>query len=158
VGVAQLTSPAAGDKILGAISAFATMAGLPLSTEDIGGEKLYSATVDGISFGWGRSGDLLLGGIDATAVKAAFGKVKSPGASFADKLGSPLAKELVSDKASSGCSSDLGALFSWLADQPYASAEDRVLFTRLGAAFGAMTLKMGYSDGGLACTGELILK
>jgi hypothetical protein len=159
--IAQVSSPDAGDKLLTALDAGLKKSGLPfpIKTEEVAGEKLYTLDAAGIvSISWGRTADLLVISTDAAALKEFYGKTKTPGASFADKLSSPLAKELVTSKAASGVTFDAGGIFTVLTTIPTGSPSDKEIFTKLAALFGTVTMLSEFRDGTLVFSGEALLK
>lgn len=159
VGVAQLTSAAAGDKIIDGIKKGLASAGGPqLSTEDVGGVSLYSFTDAGVTLAFARAGDFLVGGLNPEVVRATIQRIQTPGASFAASL-SPLGQAVISEPNANGCTGDLGGLFTWIRDQNQPSDPgDLAILNKLSGYLGAMSMKMQYADGAATCSCELILK
>lgn len=158
VGVAQLTSPDAGDKLLGLISLAAMGEKMMVKSEEINGDTLYSMDVPPFSFAWGRTGNLLVGGYDVAAVKEVFQRAQKPGASFAEKMTAPMAKELASSKSATGGTADLGELFTSLAAFPQMTPSDKGVFEQLGKFFGQTTMQISYEEGGLSWQGEMLFR
>jgi hypothetical protein len=160
VVVVQMASTAAGEKFIKAIESLAPIAGLTIKTEEFEGVKLYSAAIPDptITLAWSAVNDLLVGGTDIERVKATVKRMKTPGASFADKLPSALSKSLITDKAANGCTADVGGLFSWMLKQPGMDAGFSAYAIPLSTSLGTSTMKITLDEAGLACHGELSLR
>lgn len=160
VGVIQLTSTAAGEKFIKAIETMAPMAALTIKTEEVEGVKVYSATIPepAMTIAWSAINDLFVGGTDLERVKNTVKRIKTPGASFADKLPSALSKSLITDKAANGCTADIGGLFSWMLKQPELGSDISAYAIPLSTSLGTSTMKITSDEAGIACHGELTLR
>jgi hypothetical protein len=156
--VMQVTSPDAGDRILSAVEKGLKMIGQSPKPEEAGGDKLYSLNVEGLTISFGRAGDLLFLGADPTSLKDAFTRAKSPGASFADKLGSPLAKDLITHKSASGVTFNLGTLLTFAMAAPGVDATSRDILAKLTGTVGTTTFDSCYEEGAVLFSGEVTLK
>jgi hypothetical protein len=157
--VSQFVSAEAGDKLLAKLEEAITKglgAGM-VKSEEVNGDKIYSITFAVFGASWGRSGQTFILGTNAAQVKESFARVKTPGASFAEKL-SPAAKMLVTDKNANGITMDIGALFADLANFPDTRPEDKETFTKISSVLNVITFYSNYADAQATMEGELTLK
>jgi hypothetical protein len=147
--VGQLTSEAAGDKILSALVDLPAKAGapFPIKTEEVDGNKLYSITAGPIEVAWGRAADLLLIGFGVQSVKEMMARVKTPGASFVDKSGNELAKNMVNSKTGSGTYVDFGVVMMSMLTSPEFSSEPKVkeIISKIAPVLGPMVSQSNYN-------------
>jgi hypothetical protein len=160
VGIAQLTSPAAGDKIVEALLRLAPLTGMQYKTEEASGEKFYSMEIEGVTMACARVDSYMVFSTNIEKLKQTIERIKKPGANFTDKLKTPMSKALVNDKSATGCTGDVGNMFGWFLKQPdlNLNAEDLSIITKLSANLGISTMKMSYEDDGLVCKGEMTLQ
>ena len=155
VMIAQLTSPAAGDKIISALQPMLDIVGVRTDTAE--GEKMYYFDADGTEVAWARVNDLLLAALSREALKEMVRNAKKPGMSVVDKLPNELAKSLVTEKNATGCTADMGAFFSSLSTVGD-NQKDKAMMYQLGSALGSSTMKITYESDGVQCRGDLLLK
>lgn len=158
----QVASAEVGDKLLKTLQdqVTAMSMGAVVITEEPGvADKFYTASVIGLyNIAWGRSGDLILLGTDTTLVKESLGRVKTPGASFADKLPA-LGKSLVTDKSTNGLTMNVGTLLGAISELPsVTNPEDKEMMKKLSAILGTFTTDLSYGEGLLTYELELTWK
>jgi hypothetical protein len=147
--IAQLSSEAAGDKLLSAIAALPKQlnAPVPVNTEEVSGDKLYSIAAGPVEVAWGRSSDLLVIGMGTASVKEMFARIKSPPATtFVDKSSSELAKSMVNSKSGSGTYIDMGVIFSSLLTSPELSdPKAKAVLAKIAPMLGPITSQTLYN-------------
>lgn len=160
VAIAQLTSPAAGDKIVEALLRLAPLTGMQYKTEEVAGDKFYYMEIDGVTMACARVDSYMLFSTNIEKLKQTIERIKKPGANFTDKLKTPMSKSLVNDKSATGCTGEVGGLFGWILKQPdlHLGADELSTLTKLSANLGVSTMKITHEDNGLACKGELTLQ
>jgi hypothetical protein len=157
--VSQFASAEAGDKLLAKLEEAISKglgAGI-VKAEDINGDKVYSMAFAVFGAAWGRSGQTFILGTNTAQVKETFARVKTPGASFAEKL-PPAGKALATDKNANGLTLGLGSLLADIVNLPSTSPEDKETLTKLSAVFNVLTLHSTYETGQASFQGELTLK
>jgi hypothetical protein len=160
VGIAQLTSPAAGDKLVEALLRIAPLTGMQYKTEEVSGTKIYSIEIEKITMALARVDSYMVFSTNIEKLKQTIERIKKPSTNFTDKLKTSMSKSLVNDKNTSGCTGDVGGLFSWILRQPELnmSADEISTITKLSASLGTSTMKFTHEDKGLAFMGEQSLR
>ena len=155
--VSQFSSAEVGDKLLAKLeeSISKLMGAGVVKSEDVNGDKLYTITFGPFGAAWARSGLVFLLGTDAGLIKESLARVKTPGASFAEKLPS-LAKSLATDKNASGLTVGLGSLLAAITELP--DVQDKETLVKLSAVLNNLTLDSSYDAGLINFEGELTLK
>ena len=157
--VSQFSSAEVGDKLLAKIEELISKnmgAGI-VKSEDVNGDKLYTITFGPFVGAWARSGLVFLLATDAGLIKESLARIKTPGASFAEKL-PPLAKSLVTDKSASGLTVGLGSLLAAITELPDTSPSDKEMLVKLSAVLNNLTIDSSYDAGLLSFEGEMTIK
>jgi hypothetical protein len=159
VAIAQLTSAAAGDKLVEAMLKIAPLTGMQLNTEEFSGVKLYSMNIDGVTLACARVDSYMVFSTNIEKMKQTVSRIQKPGPSFVDKLPTPMSKSLVTEKSVSGCTGNVGGMFGWILKQPGSNipSSEVGLITKLSTGLGTSTMKISYEDEGISCKGELTL-
>jgi hypothetical protein len=153
--VIQLTSAEAGDKIIKALQPLLDLAGV--MTETYEGEEIYWFQADGVVFSWSRVNSMMLASLSLETTKEMIKNIKKPGAPLTDKLPTPLAKSLITDANATGCTADMGSLFTTIANQN-PNSRDAAMLYQLGSSLGSSTMKISYEGNGIQCQGDLVFK
>jgi hypothetical protein len=157
--VSQFSSAEVGDKLLAKIEELVSKnvgAGF-VKSEDVNGDKLYTITFGPFVGAWARSGLIFLLATDAGLIKESLARIKTPGASFAEKL-SPLAKSLATDKNASGLTIGLGSLLAAITELPDTSPSDKEMLVKLSAVLNKLTMDSSYEAGLIHTEYEMTLK